>query len=133
MLIKMLKRRRTEEQLFDNVLEGIYPEQDGFLANERRSSLHRIPAYRFAILRVFQLQLKLCTKIMELRPTSDSIEEPSTLKRLARRSILRHSIRNRAGKISLLQPNENSTVVFDIREVLPGELIDYLKDGACED
>lgn len=70
---------------------------------------------------------------MELRPTSNSMEEPSTLKRLARRSILRHSIRNRAGKISLLQRDENSTVVFDIREVLPGELIDYLKDGAYED
>ncbi|VDM24293.1 unnamed protein product [Toxocara canis] len=83
---------------------------------------------------VCQLQLKLCTKMMELRSASNSRqEEPSTLKRLARRSILRHSIRNRAGKISLLQNDGNGTNKFDIREVLPGELIDYLKDGVREE
>ncbi|KHN85593.1 hypothetical protein Tcan_08143 [Toxocara canis] len=134
MLIKMLKRRRTDEQLFDNVLDDIYPDDEEFIANLRQSSRHRIPPYRAAIIRVCQLQLKLCTKMMELRSASNSRqEEPSTLKRLARRSILRHSIRNRAGKISLLQNDGNGTNKFDIREVLPGELIDYLKDGVREE
>ncbi|VDK57532.1 unnamed protein product [Anisakis simplex] len=134
----MLKRRRTDERLLDNVLDDIYRNEDEFIVNDRRSSSssHRIAPYKAAIIRVCQLQLKICSKMMELRSSSNSSnEEPSTLKRIARRSILRHSLRNRAGKISFLQndDNVNDGSAFNIREVLPGELIDYLNDGVQEE
>ncbi|VDN00726.1 unnamed protein product [Thelazia callipaeda] len=92
-------RRNDERSLLGDVLNGIYPVSHDLISTDEQvvRSGDRIPTYRIAMLRVCQLQLKICSKLMEIaKPTSSDAViartfKPSTLKRLAGRSILCHS------------------------------------------
>lgn len=87
-------------------------------------------------MQVCQLQLKICTKLIEFASPSSTHQQqhhvkPSSLKRLAGRSILSHSGSNAAG-IGFFGRQQGYLIdeCHGIHQVLPCELIQYLRDGA---
>lgn len=151
----MLKSRRRQdgEPLLSDVLNGIYRNDEDFITADeqarRSNGNHRMPAYKSAILRVCQLQLKICSKLIELATPSSSSSppaapttavsrcstiKPSTLKRLAGRSVLGHSGRCPNGLARILRPkaqfNDDDGLFY--YQVLPNELIKFLQDGATD-
>lgn len=101
------------------------------------------------LFQVCQLQLKICSKLIELATPSSSSSppsapttavsrcstiKPSTLKRLAGRSVLGHSGRCPNGLARILRPkaqfNDDDGLFY--YQVLPNELIKFLQDGATD-
>ncbi|TKR80680.1 hypothetical protein L596_014714 [Steinernema carpocapsae] len=79
----------------------------------------RVPSYRQAILRVCQLQIRICSKVLELagnKQTHKPTFNPQTLKRIAGARVV---------CLSVEEPN------FD--GILPNELKNYLCRGAPQE
>lgn len=102
----------------------------------------------FNLFQVCQLQLKICSKLIELASPSRSTIfglttfKPSTLKRLAGRSILLHPCHSPCGLVGIFcrKPEVNGSIgIADndncgscYHQMLPNELIKFLQDGAMD-
>uniref|UniRef100_A0A7E4VUE4 Transposase n=1 Tax=Panagrellus redivivus TaxID=6233 RepID=A0A7E4VUE4_PANRE len=71
------------------------------------------PVYKQALYRMCQLQLRICTKLMEMHRA----KQPETLMQAARRTILDS------------RREEALEVVQGLRGVLPGNLLAFLRVG----
>ncbi|KAL3989971.1 hypothetical protein ACH3XW_29785 [Acanthocheilonema viteae] len=134
-------------------LNDIYSNNENFIGTNKqtvKSSEDRrmIPAYRIAMLEVCQLQLKICSKLIELGapscPTLFSLAtfKPSTLKRLAGQFILLHPCHSPCGLVGIfcrkseidddIGIDNNDSKVSCYHQMLPNELIKFLQDGAVD-
>ncbi|OZC10180.1 hypothetical protein X798_02770, partial [Onchocerca flexuosa] len=141
-------KQNDEVSISSYLLNGKYPNNENFIGTNEQmmkiAEVRRMPTYKSAILRVCQLQLKICSKLIEIASPSCptllhlTTSKPSTLKRLAGRSILLHpcySSCNLAGICCL--KTEISGDIGDnngscYHQVLPNELIRFLRNGAVD-
>ncbi|VIO88819.1 Uncharacterized protein BM_BM9544 [Brugia malayi] len=141
-------KQNDEVSLSSYALNGMYPNNENFTGTNKQVTKiaedRRMPAYKAAMLGVCQLQLKICSKLIELAspscPTLFSLTtfKPSTLKELAGQSILLHPCglvgifcRNSEinGDISIID-NDNDGLRY--RQMLPNELVKFLQNGAAD-
>jgi hypothetical protein len=93
-------------------------------STRRRSDLdqnlnqHRLPAYRQAIFRICQLQLKICSKLLEIAPNKPLKRQPKSLKHLAGSTILR--------PFRFTDSNYRHSAIERLKGRLPSDLINFL-------
>ncbi|EFO18100.2 hypothetical protein LOAG_10398 [Loa loa] len=148
MLFLICIKQGDEVSLSSYALNGVYPDGENFIGTNNQTTKttedRRMPAYRAAMLEVCQLQLKICSKLIELAspscPTLFGLKtfKPSTLKRLAGRSILLHPYgligifcrkSGTDGDIGIAD-NDNGGSCY--HQMLPNELIKFLQNGAMD-
>ncbi|CAD5234341.1 unnamed protein product [Bursaphelenchus xylophilus] len=84
----------------------------------KSSSPHEpLPSYRHTVLKVCELQLKLCKKLIQI--SSKSNAEPDALKEIAGVTIIRPMARN-------LSPQGASLAIEALRKRLPEDLVNFL-------
>uniref|UniRef100_A0A1I8EQR4 Uncharacterized protein n=1 Tax=Wuchereria bancrofti TaxID=6293 RepID=A0A1I8EQR4_WUCBA len=143
-------KQNDEVSLSSYALNGqiMYPNNENFAGTNKQVTKiaedRRMPAYKAAMLGVCQLQLKICSKLIELAspscPTLFSFTtfKPSTLKELARQSILLHpcgliGIFCRDSQINgdiSIADNDNGGSGY--HQMLPNELIKFLQSGTAD-
>lgn len=92
--------------------------QNPDLDNEQIPNQHRLPAYRQAIFRICQLQLKICSKLLEMAPNKPLKRQPKSLKHFAGSTILR--------PFRFTDPLYRHAKIERLRGQLPNDLINFL-------
>ncbi|KAI6222997.1 hypothetical protein M3Y99_01478600 [Aphelenchoides fujianensis] len=86
----------------------------------RREPNGRLPVYRQAIIRVCQLQLKICTKLLEIAPSKPLRRQPKSLKQIAGVTVLQPFRSLDAS------PQRRRLAVERLRGLLPNDLVLFL-------
>uniref|UniRef100_A0A915Q3C8 Uncharacterized protein n=1 Tax=Setaria digitata TaxID=48799 RepID=A0A915Q3C8_9BILA len=132
----------------------MYSKNENFIGTNKETTEtgatenHRMLPYKAAILGVCQLQLKICSKLIELAspscPTLFGLTtfKPSTLKRIAGRSILLHPCHSPCDFVGIFCHKSQTNGDIDIdrsdnsgscyHRLLPNELIKFLQNGAVD-
>uniref|UniRef100_A0A0R3RHM9 Uncharacterized protein n=1 Tax=Elaeophora elaphi TaxID=1147741 RepID=A0A0R3RHM9_9BILA len=146
-------KRNDELSLSSCALNGMCSNNENYTGTNKRTAKsaedrRMMPAYKLAMLDMCQLQLKICSRLIEIAAPSCptlfglTASKPSTLKRLAGRSVLLHPYYSPCGLAGIfchkseindnigIGDNDNNGSCY--HQMLPIELIKFLQDGAMD-